>query len=279
MIALEFIGDLSTALFPPVIVLVAAASWRRAAWRPGPALRFVLVAIAVTLLLRLGFAFSLVPISTRYFLSLTILLLPLAAGGVDPAAAWLAQGWQRFGRGHLAQGAARNIILALVFIPFLGKGLKPEKYDKAWLQEIPRLVTAEAGGALPVLVSELDDLRMAYFAGARHLKLCRDGEVICRHAADGTRPRQRCFGGELAEHGLREFSEHWQELPGTQGWPHLTARLGELPGVVFLVVCQEDAAFREQFARHGLPFPFRLIREFRGHRGDPVLLYRWSGDA
>jgi hypothetical protein len=272
MLALEFVADLSDALFLPVVVLLIAAAWRRTAWRSGPVLRLVLTAAGVMLALRIAFTVGHVPVSTRYFLGLTVLALPFAAAGIDSLTAWLILGLRRIGRDGLAETTVRWLLVSLVLVVFLGKGLKPDKRAKAWLREIPRLMAVEAGSERPILISELDDFRLGYYSGGVQVKICRDGEVIRRRAADGSWPKVRCYGGELAERGRLKHAGDWQELPGAQGWEPLVLRLQELSGPVFLIINREDGEFRDEFARRGLPFPFRRIREFRERKDRPPLI-------
>jgi len=280
MLTGNFLHDLLAALFPPLVVLlIAGLVGSRNAWANPPAAQLWAVAVIVPLALRAFFAVGGVPVSTRYFLGIAALCLPLAAAGLMPLANWLANAWNRLTCRN-AGAWTESLLLAAIVAICIGKGLKPESDPKPWLRAIPRRIMAEAGpGGAPILISDLDDLRPAYFAGARHLKLCRDGEVARRHAPDGTWTRRRCFGGELAEPDLREFSEHWRELPGAQGWDHLHDRLRELPGPVFLAIHAEDRDFRNEFARRGLPFPFRLLQVFPTRKGPPLTLYRWDDHA
>jgi hypothetical protein len=274
MLALEFIADLLDALFLPTAVLLAAAAWRRTAWRSGPALRLVVTAIGVMLALRVAFTIGAVPVSTRYFLGLAVLALPFAAAGIDTLTGWLLLGLRRIGRNNISEAAVRWLLLALVLVIFLGKGLKPDKRAKAWLHEIPHRIAVEAGSERPILISELDDFRLGYYSRGIQIKICRDGEVVRRRAADGTWPKVRCHGGELAERGRLGQVGDWLELPGPQGWKFLLYQAWQMPGPVFMVVNREDREFRDEFARRSLSFPFRKIDEFRERQDrPPIILY------
>jgi len=280
-LALDFLGSLAGAVFPPTLALLALAAFRRDGWRRGPGLRLALAAAGVILGLRIAFTIGAIPVSGRYFQGLAALSLALAAMGVDGVAEWLRRGLAAVRWPVPAPSLARGLVMALVLAIFIGKALKPESDPKAWLHEIPRRIGAEAPGRTPLLVVDVDDFRLGYRAGGRQIRVVRDGEVIRRRDESGAWPKVRCFGGELAERGCGEQAGEWLELPGPQGWAHLEARLREARGPVFLVIRQDEAGFRAEFAGRGLSFPFRKLAEYPGRkRKPPIILYVLEdGDA
>jgi hypothetical protein len=280
-LALDFLGSLAGAAFPPTLVLLALAACRRDGWRVGPGLRLALAAAGVILGLRILFAIGAIPVSGRYFQGLAGLSLVFAAMGVDGVADWLRRGLAAMRCPVPGPALARNLVMATVLAIFIGKALKPESDPKDWLHEIPHRIGEEAPGRTPLLVADVDDFRLGYRAGGRQIRVGRDGEVIRRQVPGEGWPKVRCRGGELAERGRGEQAGEWLELPGAQGWAHLAERLRGMGMPVFLVIRQDEVGFREEFSRRGLSFPFRKLAEYPGRkRKPPIILYALEdGDA
>ncbi len=280
-VAVDFLGSLAGTVFLPTLVLLALAAFRRDGWRVGPGLRLALAAVGVILGLRIVFTIGAIPVSGRYLQTLAILLLAFAAMGVDGVADGLRRGLAARRWPVPGPALARGLVMATVLAIFMGKALKPESDPKAWLHEIPRLIGEAVPGRTPLLVADVDDFRLGYRARGRQIRVARDGEVIRRQVPGEGWPKVRCFGGELAERGCGEQAGEWLELPGPQGWAHLAERLRGTGMPVFLVIRQDEASFRAEFAGRGLSFPFRKLAEYPGRkRKPPIILYSLEdGDA
>ncbi len=165
-------GRMLNALMPAYIALLVFFLWKGRGRIAGDApFRLFAAFILADFALRLMLFFSGTPYEGRYFHPLVIAFSVFAGAGLIVFASFLS----RF-QGRFRFLTERNCLVGLAAALILangGKALNPPD-RKCWLSEIPEEIKKRIPkGAKAVLITDNNDIRTAYYAGASHFKLAR----------------------------------------------------------------------------------------------------------
>lgn len=170
-----FLEKMLNAFLPILLVLLffSIYSLKKSFFKEENARQWLLIWIlfAVDFTIRFMLFFAGIPYQGRYFHVLIILACIIAGAGLLPAAKWLTSFISRFKTVSFDQ-ALKGLIIAIALI-HVGKALSPPD-KKEWLDKIPRLIRENCPpNSQPILISEDADIRIAYYAGAKDLRLAR----------------------------------------------------------------------------------------------------------
>lgn len=165
----EFIGGTLGAMSPVLWVLLPFVFFGRDEIRRSPALRLFLCAAGVNLSIRLFTFFSGVPYQSRYFYPLVVFMF--CFGGLGFVVFCREMPRLRLWPKWLTRRRTASIAATAVILACGGKIMSP-RLDKKWLRDIPATIVdrAESNGKI-VLVSQLDDGRLPYYAEAEYMLL------------------------------------------------------------------------------------------------------------
>lgn len=192
---LTFAGTMLEGLFPTMWVLIplgVAALWKKSL---KPAFWMYAAFMGVDLGVRVALFFSGVPFQRRYFYLLAAVACVLAAKGIPMAAKMIGAApklpsWLRDEKRRVA------LVCAVVFFINVPKGLNPH-FNKVWMREVPEVIRRSApAGKKPILLTTFGDPRMAYYAGAEHMRFM----SIPLYSKDYLRAAETSFPGSAADH-------------------------------------------------------------------------------
>jgi hypothetical protein len=255
---------LLNAIFPTVLILMAF-SFReiRKAWKR-PCFRLVLVFAAVELFTRVFIFFMGMPYQGRYLYAIAIFACILAGAGFFELVRLTEPYLKKIG--FLKNFNAAAVILLIVFSANAGKGLINIS-DKKYLDIIPALVKENCpAGVRPLIVSDINDIRIGYYAKADMLNLSYEGSsgkyVSTAKGWCIWNPDSRPVKGKTLPVAK---SDDMSNLPSALG------HLGE--DNVFLVVMMDDPEFRTKFGTEST-LGLKYLKTFKDDKGKPVSLYR-----
>ncbi len=256
---------LMNAIFPTILVLLVF-SYKdvRKAWKT-PYFRLFMVFMAVEVLSRVFVFFMGLPFQGRYLYSISIFACILAGAGLLELA--------RLSEPYLKKiGIFRNVsavavILVIVLAIDAGKGLA-NKNDKNYLEIITALVKENCPRGKPIIISEINDVRIGYYAKSDILNLTYKGSndkyVVVNKGWCIWLPDSRPVASK--------------SLPVAQ-----SDDMGKLPVAlshlgnenVFLVVRLGDQDFRSMFGiSDSSPSVLTHLKTFKDDSGKPVSMYR-----
>jgi len=279
---MEFLLKSFNTLFPVMVILLIPAAFARDDYRKGPALRLVLSALAVMLALRIFIFLVDVPFAHRYLLLPTVLFSLLAAPGVFRLTTWQDDGLAAWRNrwAWLNKTRLQYFLFAVIITICAGKAMSP-RFDKKWLRRIPReIIELTPPGATCYLITDHNDPRIAYYAGAEHLRFSFITDNLKYYTVDGERIWDRAdhnFLGIIARTGTNQLSEFWVAVDLPVGIRHFSENVRALGGDnVFVLIRSTDREFRQLFADRNLEFKLKLIREYQDHKGRPLTFYQGS---
>jgi hypothetical protein len=256
---------LLNAIFPTILVLfVFSFKEIGKVWKT-PCLRIIAVFAAVELFTRLFIFFMGLPYQGRYLYAIAIFAcIPAGAGLLELA---------RFAEPHLKKirliksVGAVSIVLVVVFAVNAGKGLI-NKDDKKYLDIIPSLVKVNCPpGINPVIVSEINDIRIGYYAKAQSLNLSYEGStgkyVPVKKGWCIWNPDSRPVQGKTLPVAKSD------DMSG------LLSALGHFGhGNVFLVVMMDDPEFKMKFGLGDGGASLKHLKTFKDDHGKPISVYQ-----
>ncbi|MFA6291906.1 MAG: hypothetical protein WC637_09010 [Victivallales bacterium] len=255
-------GRLMNAIYPTVLILLLFSFKEvRRVWKT-PCFRFFMVVAALEAFTRLFIFFMGVPYQGRYLYAIAIFAcIPAGAGLLELAR--IAEPYLKK-IGLFKNIAAVTVILVIVFAVNSGKGLI-SKGDKKYLDAIPALVKENCPpGVRPVIVSEINDIRIGYYAKAEILILSYEGSsgkyVPVKKGWCIWNPDSRPVQGKYLPVAK---SDDMKGLPSAFG--HFKDKN------VFLVVMMDDPGFRVNF---GTDSSLKHLNTFKDDRGRPVSVYK-----
>ncbi|HCE45662.1 MAG TPA: hypothetical protein DET40_19135 [Lentisphaeria bacterium] len=256
-------GKLFNAIFPTVFVLMLF-SWKELgnAWKK-PSFRLLVVFAACELGSRLFIFFMGMLFQGRYLYSLSILACILAGAGFFRLAEFAGPYLKKI---RLPISAAA-LILIVVFAVNAGKGLYSVN-DKKYLQIIPELVKMNCPpGARPVIVTELNDVRMGYYAKAEVMILTFAG-----------RPDKNVSvkkGWYIWKPESRPVEKKALPAAKSEEIGDLCQALSRFGGEnLFVIVRMEDQEFKDMFAAGGAEFNLKHLKTFKDDKRKPISAYQ-----
>jgi hypothetical protein len=255
---------LLNAIFPTVLILLAfSLNEIRKAWKT-PCFRLVMVFAAVELFTRVFIFFMGLPYQGRYLYAIAIFACIPAGAGLFELARCADPYLKKIG--FFKNISAAAVILLIVFSVNAGKGLI-NIYDKKYLDIIPSLVKGNCPASVrPMIVSDINDIRIGYYAKADMLNLSYEGSsgkyVSMKKGWCIWNPDSRPVKGKALPVAK---SDDMTSLPSALG------HLGE--DNVFLVVMMGDPEFRTRFGTVNT-VGLKYLKTFKDDKGKPVSLYR-----
>ena len=256
---------LVNAIFPTVLVLLVFSLNEMRKVRKTPCFRLVMIFAAVEIFTRVFIFFMGLPYQGRYLYAITIFAcIPAGAGLLELS---------RFAEPYLKRirlikniGAV-TLVLIVVFAFNAGKGLI-NKDDKKYLEIIPGIVKENCPpGVRPVIVSEINDIRIGYYAKAETLNLSYEGStgkyVSVKKGWCVWNPDSRPVQGKSLP--VAKSDDMWGLVPSL-------GHLGD--GNVFLVVMVDDPEFRMKFGAVDAVSGLKHLKTFKDDHGKPVSVYQ-----
>jgi hypothetical protein len=254
---------LLNAIFPTILLLfVFSFNEIRKVWKT-PCFRLFMVCAAFEVFTRFFIFFMGMPYQGRYLYAITIFTcIPAAAGLLE-----LARFSEPFLRklGVIKNVSAVTVILIIVFAVNVGKGLAC-KDDKKYLEIIPNLVKENCSpGIRPIIVSEINDIRIGYYAKAEMLNLSYAGSS----GKDSFVKNGWCIWNPDSK-PVKNKALPVAKSNDMSGLPAILGHLGA--GDVFLVVMQDDPGFRMKFEPGAAP-ALKHLKTFKDDHGKTVSVY------
>ena len=254
---------LLNAIYPTVLLLLVFSFKEiRRVWKT-PCFRLVMVIAALEVFTRVFIFFMGVPYQGRYLYAIAIFAcIPAGAGLLELA---------RFAEPYLKKISllknigAVTVVLVIVFAVNSGKGLI-SKDDKKYLDTIPYLVKENCTpGVRPLIISEINDIRIGYYAKADILNLSYEGSagkyVPVKKGWCIWNPDSRPVQGKYLPVAKSD---------DMGGLPSILGHFGD--GNVFLVVMMDDPEFRIKFAADAPCV--KHLKTFKGDHGKPISIYQ-----
>lgn len=262
------------ALFPVVCILLIFSCFNKTIFKKNSPFRLLLIAVLLDFFLRALLFFSGVRYSDRYFLVLTVMAIVPAVPGVLK----LIELFQKFAGRYYPAITLRFstvLIFSVISIACVGKALNP-RFDKKWIKEISVVIKTSCPEAQkPVLITDLADRRIAYYAKAEYLKFCTETDKIFTYAENKSLEIRAESGIIIATPGKGRLCGAFISLNMPAGIADFADNIHQLGGErVFVLMCRKDSDFRELFRAKGLIFPLKLIREFHDDKKRPLCLYQ-----
>ena len=256
---------LLNAIFPTVLILLVFSSNEiRKVWKT-PCFRLVMVFAAVELFTRVFIFFMGLPYQGRYLYAITIFACILAGAGLLELARFAEPYFKKIR--FIDNIGAVAVVLIVVFAVNAGKGLV-NRDDKKYLEIIPGLVKENCPpGARPVIVSEINDIRIGYYAKAETLNLSYEGSagkyVPVKKGWCVWNPDSRPAQGKYLPVAKSDEME---------SMPLILSHFGD--GNVFLVVMLDDSGFRTKFGSGDTAHGLKHLKTFKDYHGKPVSVYQ-----
>ncbi len=263
---LIFLGRLFEAVFPTNIVLLCF-SWRglKECWK-SPGGRFLIILIVEMIISRLIIFFSGLPYQGRYLYPLAICLAIIAACGLDRLISLLKE--IKALKSAFATKITSVMIILMVAI-CIGKGLWYSS-DKLWIKEVSSFVqkSAVSFSVRPVLISGVDDLRLAYYSNAEYLRLT--FKDFSRYLLPEPRPRCQIQKTVRTSEDARTWVPIFSAITAKEldeGFKKIEAPK------VFLFLEDKDKEIFDMFEEAKIPFPFKQVAIFREGKKKTFVLY------
>ena len=259
-------------VFPVILVLLFFAYFRRKDFKRGPALRMLIVLVAMITASRILLYLSGIKFAGRYFYDFVILSICFAAPGVYCLADIFKQVINRKYPAFSSRHAVGLVMLIAASV-CLGKAFHVHMNSKRWIFDTAETVQANLNGSeSAVLVSNNADRRAAYYADAEFIKFITSEDLVCDETPAGIKKIPPAYG-MLARIGIDKNVGHLVRLPDSHGLLDLRRNLDALPGKVFVLMRMPDTEFRKKFAEVSVPFPLRLIRTMHDDKKREICLY------
>lgn len=259
---------LLNAIFPTVLILLFFSfNEIRKVWKT-PYFRLVAVFAAIEILSRLFIFFLGLPYQGRYLYAITIFACIPAGAGLLELAHFAEPYLKKVGL--IRSIGAATIVLIIVFAVNSGKGLI-NKHDKMYLEIIPGIVMKKSPqGGRPVIVSEINDIRIGYYAKADILNISYVGSSV----KDAFVKKGWCIWKPDSK-PIQYENLQYKFLPVAKSddMRRLTRMLGHLGySNVFLVVRMDDPEFGKKFG-YGDEFMLEHLKTFKDDHGKPISVY------
>ncbi|MFA6567959.1 MAG: hypothetical protein WCS96_07075 [Victivallales bacterium] len=250
-----FLWKMLDAVFPTVIILLAF-SWKGLKTvKNTPEFRMFLIFLGVVSASRLFIFFSGLPYQGRYLYPIVVALLPIAAFGFNELIIFL-QNLKVFKKTS-PLSIAGMVIVAIVAVN-AGKALYFTP-DKQWIKDVSALVRkCQDAGKPAVLISGVEDMRIAYYSGAEFMKL--EMRKFSRYTPVGRTPKCQISKMSFAGGGNLD----WLPAYNIYGADDFISKIrGNESPRVFLFLDDRDTAFQDMFEREKAPFPFKKTAVFK----------------
>jgi hypothetical protein len=257
---LAFLNILFKGIYPIIFLLVIVAfikNWRE--FLKNRYSRLLIILFVVCLFIRFLKFFSQGWLSERYLEPMILILTPFAAKGLYDFAKWANH--KIVSKKYIVStNKLFTIFLIIISLIMMGKVLRPH-WDKPWFFGIRTIVNKELPLNLKrVIITNDADERLAYYA---------DSAMISFDLSN-FRFRQNQYlsdwDGEKLESikfklGISNFYKNIDSL----GYKHVYIFLNRI----------NPSYFKEQFIAKGLPFKFKLLKEYKDRHNRPVCFYEY----
>jgi hypothetical protein len=255
------------AIFPVILVLLFFSFFNTKEIKKGALLRFMVIAVLVSLgvlfvLFLSGFKFA-----TRYFYGIAVIAICFAAPGVVFLSEKLRLILKRYSP-FLAKNSIAIIMLICASI-CIGKALRFKMNSKRWIYDTAETIKNQSKGAEKlVLISNNPDRRAAYYADAEFIKFITEEDKVF---ADNKEVKSTF--GMLATIGIKDQVGRFVKMPQSNGLGTLKQILEKLPKNTFILMRMPDSVFRKKFEDVSVVFPFKLIKTMKDDKKREICLY------
>ncbi|OGV39612.1 MAG: hypothetical protein A2020_02800 [Lentisphaerae bacterium GWF2_45_14] len=275
---MSFFDKITEAIFPVFMVFLCFSYLGRKAFKDASALRFLIITLLFGLGYRMLVYFIGVPFPKRYFYPLACTGIILATPGFMVLSKIIYDRVVlRFKNFKLSYNNFVFYCIVIVSLICVGKGLNPD-FDKAWITEIADEIKKRCPpGSEPVLITNSNDHRIAYYAGALYFYyslppnpihyINKNGKFIEYH--------KKSVNGAITVVGTGKIAGNVVTADMPLGFKNLGSNIETLGGErVFFIMEESDKAFRKRFERTKNPFPLTLIKEYRVRKAPVMSLYQ-----
>jgi len=274
----SLLDRVNEAIFPVFVVFLCFSYFARKYFKDISALRLLLITFIFGLAYRMLVFFIGVPFPKRYFYPLACTGIILATPGFVALCRILYDKVvSKIRKWNIRYEYFVFYCVLIVSIICIGKGLNPD-FDKAWINEIAGEIKKRCpSGTQPVLITNSNDHRIAYYAGAFYLYytfppnpvfyVTKNGQLIQNY--------KKSINGAIITFGTGPISGQTIAVDMPTGLENLAKNVEELGGErVFFLMEESDKSFRKRFERTNNLFPLKLIKEYKERKAPVMSLYQ-----
>jgi len=263
---LAFLGKITDVVFPTVLILLFF-SWNGIKSAKGrPEFRFFLIFLLLIFASRFMIFFSGVPYQGRYLYPIVIALSIVAAVGFNGLIAFL----QRMKRlQNFSSTRITAALIAVIIVVNASKGLY-HIADKQWIRDVSAAIGQDSkkGTEKTILISGVDDIRLAYHSGAEFIKFTAnpDNRLLPVDKYPKFQLLKMMTGGEAYLLWLPYYNIYSAEDFASEIRSIRAQR-------VFLFLDEKDRNLQDLFENEKVPFPFKQKAVFKEGKKKTFILY------
>jgi hypothetical protein len=257
------------AVFPVIWVLIGFAVFNRKSFKNQSILRFILWFVFISFTLRFVILFSGVRFAKRYYYTITVALIILSTPAIPFIRFLIKKVLEKRFPKITSKHISIAIILALCSI-CIAKIARPD-FDKKWITHIGSEIKEMTPDKPPIIITNLDDKRVVYYASGQYLKFGIPGEKIFH----SDRKHIINMVGSLSYCGKLEKAGSYVALTINQGLPFFKDNLNALGNEsVYVLMLMDDSDFRQLFIDENVDFPLQLKKVYKDHKKRDICLYK-----
>ncbi|MCP4179659.1 MAG: hypothetical protein GY756_18020 [bacterium] len=261
---LEFLNILFRGIYPIIFILVIIAfihNWRR--FLKNKYSRLLIILFIICFIIRFIKFFSQGWLSERYLESMILILTPFAAKGLYDFTKYV--NYKIIKKKYkISTNRLFIFFLIIIAVIMMGKVLRPH-WDKLWFFSMDTIINKEQSvNAKRIIITNDADVRLIYYTNSAMIGLELNNFKF--------KNDQYRAGWDKDKSDLMKF----KFKPGIRNFYKNISTLGYKHVYLFLERV-DPGKFKNSFISKGLPFKFKLLKEYKDRHDRPVCFYRYLG--